>query len=46
MANKGSGSITLVLAYLFKGQSSEILNLPFFHHSNLTGPLTDGLKYF
>ena len=31
---------------VLKGQSNEILNLHFFHYSNLSGPLSDGLQYF
>ena len=29
-----------------KGQSNEIFHPHFFQHSNLTGPLTNGFKYF
>ena len=36
----------LEIIFTLKGQFNEILDLQFCHHSNLSGPLTNGLKYF
>ena len=39
-------AILLSQKVVIKRQSNEIFDLHFFHYSNLSGPLTNGLKYF
>ena len=40
------GPATLLFAASLRGQSNEIFDLQFFHHSNQPGPLINGFKYF